>query len=403
MNFIDMFLVKLGDRKLLAEPSSVVGLLASSDETTRKQGVEQLTKLLASLVTFYKETIFPLVRTNIDHIVEDAKEDIKEALSYGVDVRSLFLDGEVSMLLRDMVVPKQATSFGKFNVTIGTGAFNVDHENPFIDLFGALSGERKKLAINTLNDLIEGTVDIDDIIIGENGHTKFSDLVIIVNSMSYDKEPEGTMGKVDDYRATLAILKNNFNYYAAKVSLAITRAVENNDLVFGKGEGYLTLYAPVLESYYDQGGTIEGLYGFYLSEAKHISLQAILAKHDLLKRSYEDEYRRMMISKKSVARDVYIHEYTKFVSAHVRNKEMSGNIITKVNTHLNSLSDIELSNVKDRVEEIVVDFLYPESGARRFVDSIDFFKKDIDNTEELIGLAVMDLAVDYVVNGIYVQ
>jgi len=403
MNFMQMFLDKLGDRKLFVEPSSVAGMLASTNADVRSQGVAELTKLLSSLVKFYKGKIFPLIRDSIKSIADDVKEDIAEALSYGVSIRTLFIEGSIASGIRDIVIASSASPVGRLNVSIGNGKIRGNVDCFTAEAFGYLNQDRKTKAIDTLNKVIDGSIDIDDIIIGNHGNTTFSDIVAIINYLGLEEAPEGTMGRMEDYRTVVATLRNNFNYYANKVVTAITRAVEANDLVFRHGDSYVTCYAPVLDSYYEQGGTIEALYGFHLSGAKTISLQAILDKKDLFSRQYEGEYKRLMLSKKSIARDTYIREYTEFVASYVRANELSGNLINTINTHLSTLSDLELSNVKERVEEIVVDYFYPESGARRFINSVNFFKKDMRQIEEVIGLAVMDLAVDYVVDNIHVQ
>jgi len=403
MNFTQMFLDKLGDRKLFVEPSSVAGMLASTNAEVRSQGVDELTKLLSSLVKFYKGKIFPLIRDSIKSVGDDAKEDISEAMTYGVSIRSLFLDGEIASGLRDIIVPRSASPVGKLNVSIGSGSTGRNDDSFTASVFGSLNQDRKNKAIDTINKVIGGDIDIDNIIVGGHGNTMFSDIVAIINYIKIEEAPEGTMGRMEDYRTVVATLRNNFNYYANKISIATTRAVETNNLVFSHGKEYVTCYAPVLDAFYEQGGTIETLYGFHLSGAKTISLQAILNKKGLFSRQYEGEYKRLMLSKKSIARDTYIREYNKFVAIYVRENELSANLINTINTYLSTLSDLELSNVKDRVEEIVVDYFYPESGARRFINSVNFFKKDVKQIEEVIGLAVMDLAVDYVIDNVHVQ
>jgi len=402
MDFVQMFLDKLGDRKIFVEPSSVAGMMASDSEATREQGVTEMTNLLSSLIKFYKGTVFPLIRDGIQKISDKAKDDIAELLSYDVKVNSLFIDGNLVSALEDMVIPRGAYPIGRLNVSIGYDIENtIDSivESAYCDI----SGERRTTAIDTINEVIAGKIDINEIIKGKRGNTTFSDMTVIVNYISLDAAPEGTLGRMSDYRTVLAALRNNLNYYADKIVKAITRAVENNELIFDRDVSGITCYAPVLDAFYEQGGTIEMLYGFHLTGNKAITLQAILAKDKELTGRYEVEYKRLMLSKKALTRETYIREYNEFAAKYIRENGLSTHMIQEINTRLIGMNDLKLSNVKERVEEIVVDYFHKESGARRFIDSVNFFKKDVKDINEVIGLAVMDMAIDYVVDNLYVQ
>lgn len=399
-----MFLEANKDKSITAKPNTVVSLILSPNEESKKEGEEQIALLIAALVKKYKTFMFPLIRDSIDKVKKNVEYKIEKQSKYNVNINEIFLSSEVLLSLDEEVFEQDKLPvFIPRAVILGHEIIAWSSKTIGGDGINRLNGNDTNQVISIINDICAKRTNMDKIMQGMYGKNALSNLFLVINNIDANMPPKDTVGKIDDYRDTIFSLRNLVNYYCFKTKFVLSNAVISEKLVYSKGDDYITVYGSTIGDFYSKGGTIEVLYGLFINGNTSATVSSALNDSEIHKRSYTREYNKFIITKKSSTREVYESEYIFLVSEMVRSNELSKHKVDVIVEAFKDYSDVELADIKSRVEEIVADYLFKESGIRRFIDSFKYFESQNIDTKDIAGMASIDLILDYITGNLIIQ
>jgi len=399
----EVFLAKIGDRKLTTNGDSAMALLTSSSEASNEEGIRQISELITSLVNKYKKVIFPLIQGGIETVSNNVEANVEKQLQMNIKINTLSISQEIIDGFNSVIYPIEdlPTLYGA-GVLFGDGV--VYKQKPVLESeLNKLDGNEIRRTIKTMNMLMKKETNMTKIINGEYDDVDINSLLLVVNNLSSNEPPEGSFGKIGDYRDALSSLRNTVNYYVYKLISLIDKATASDSLIHKKGDGFITVYKDSLIKLYEQGGSIEIVYGLYLNNKSNMTVAYAITDATRYKKLYKYEYNKYIMKNKTISTDAYNFEYIMLTSRIAKDNNLPMTHVDNIKNKFSNYTELELADVKARVEEIIADNLFKSSGIRRFISAFEYFRKSNVSPEEAAGMAAMDLATDYIVSNINIQ
>ena len=397
---IKKLITAIGEKHVYIKPSSVTEHLTSESEDLRQEGVNEMSALMSSLVKYYNTELFPLVRDTITAVSDRTKDEMASSYKFKSELQYVYVDPVVVEALRDVVVSAQTPQFNLYHVTLGT--VDISNSNTMTSVLNKITLNRAEELTGVLNSIISKENNLNDIILGKYGRTTLSELVAVVNNMSLDNPPAGTMGDNSDYKRMVTALKHLLNHATINLITKINNFVDKGEIIFFRDKDTCVLIDALVQDYYAKGGMIEVLYGLELSTNTRMTTEVLLENQTKFKSTYEVNEMKLLPVRKSMVKGIYGREYKYVFALLINAGKLDTALGSTISKYIDTLSESELIDIKSVVTKIVGTITHPNTGFTRFTQSMEFYSTD-NTPNESAGLAALDLIIDLIAEHVTIR
>ena len=239
-------------------------------QTPKIEVINNITNTLRDEITFYKNTMFP--------VIKNAIEIIEQQFNQKIDPRSQY-PTVTPLIIPDYIVAMDNVGmFDNLRDGVSLGEYNIDFPDTvdvtkYISLLSSEGYEtdvkeymnRTKLsdfeeAYNTLKQLSAGDIGVN-IFRNPSNHKKLFNLLSLVIALRGKEAIDGTKGSLDDYRLMLNNVALLLKRMVKSLIFIVTDSAKSNRFVIYQDRKEVIVNPTTLEEFNLSGGTIEMLYG----------------------------------------------------------------------------------------------------------------------------------------------